>query len=200
VLEPHVLVEPVARLVALTIVAEAQKSLARLSIARAELIHPRIFRWRNPGEFDKAFTKLFFNLRHARLVIETWRREYNVERPKKGLGGLTPLSTCKTHDREIEYSNRRTLDESATQEGVTPIRARAVTLNLSVGTESLLAELWALEQLGAQSQTFVVLGENFRIETLEAEDRRRLETFPHQVHANAPELPTKLATFVEALA
>lgn len=32
----------------------------------------------------------FFNLRHARLIIERWRREYNEERPKKGLGGLTP--------------------------------------------------------------------------------------------------------------
>ncbi len=32
----------------------------------------------------------FFNLRHARLIIETWRREYNEERPKRGLGGLTP--------------------------------------------------------------------------------------------------------------
>lgn len=32
----------------------------------------------------------FFNLRHARLNIEAWRKEYNEERPKKGLGGLTP--------------------------------------------------------------------------------------------------------------
>jgi transposase InsO family protein len=27
---------------------------------------------------------------HAQTVIETWRREYNEERPKKSLGGLTP--------------------------------------------------------------------------------------------------------------
>lgn len=27
---------------------------------------------------------------NARVVIEAWRREYNEERPKKGLGGLTP--------------------------------------------------------------------------------------------------------------
>ena len=32
----------------------------------------------------------FLNLRHARSIIERWRREYNEERPKKGLGGLTP--------------------------------------------------------------------------------------------------------------
>jgi putative transposase len=32
----------------------------------------------------------FTNLAHARAVIEAWRREYNEERPKRALGGLTP--------------------------------------------------------------------------------------------------------------
>jgi putative transposase len=32
----------------------------------------------------------FFNLRHARHLIENWRHEYNEDRPKRGLGGLTP--------------------------------------------------------------------------------------------------------------
>lgn len=32
----------------------------------------------------------FTSLPHAKVVIESWRREYNEERPKKGLGGLTP--------------------------------------------------------------------------------------------------------------
>ncbi|MBS7459048.1 IS3 family transposase [Coralloluteibacterium stylophorae] len=32
----------------------------------------------------------FTHLLHARTVIERWRREYNDERPKKALGGLTP--------------------------------------------------------------------------------------------------------------
>ena len=32
----------------------------------------------------------FANLAHARALIEAWRREYNEERPKKSLGGLTP--------------------------------------------------------------------------------------------------------------
>lgn len=32
----------------------------------------------------------FFNLEHARQLIEAWRREYNTDRPKKILGGLTP--------------------------------------------------------------------------------------------------------------
>jgi transposase InsO family protein len=33
---------------------------------------------------------LFMNLDHARQIIEQWRREYNEERPKRSLGGLTP--------------------------------------------------------------------------------------------------------------
>ena len=32
----------------------------------------------------------FTSLGHARAVIEAWRREYNEERPKRVLGGLTP--------------------------------------------------------------------------------------------------------------
>ena len=37
----------------------------------------------------------FTSLAHARTVIETWRREYNEERPKKLLGGLTPAQYAK---------------------------------------------------------------------------------------------------------
>jgi putative transposase len=32
----------------------------------------------------------FTSLDHARRVIETWRREYKEERPKRSLGGLMP--------------------------------------------------------------------------------------------------------------
>jgi transposase InsO family protein len=32
----------------------------------------------------------FMSLAHARALIEAWRREYNEERPKRSLGGLTP--------------------------------------------------------------------------------------------------------------
>lgn len=38
---------------------------------------------------------LFVNLNHARTVIEAWRREYNEERPKKTLGGLTPAEYAR---------------------------------------------------------------------------------------------------------
>ena len=37
----------------------------------------------------------FTHLLHARTVIELWRREYNEERPKKALGGLTPAAYAK---------------------------------------------------------------------------------------------------------
>lgn len=37
----------------------------------------------------------FTSLAHAQVVIEAWRREYNEERPKKSLGGLTPTEYAK---------------------------------------------------------------------------------------------------------
>lgn len=37
----------------------------------------------------------FLNLEHARVIIEAWRKEYNDERPKKALGGLTPTAYAK---------------------------------------------------------------------------------------------------------
>ena len=37
----------------------------------------------------------FLNLDHARVIIEAWRREYNEERPKKALNGLTPAEYAR---------------------------------------------------------------------------------------------------------
>jgi transposase InsO family protein len=37
----------------------------------------------------------FTSLAHAKAVIEDWRRDYNEQRPKKSLGGLTPASYAK---------------------------------------------------------------------------------------------------------
>lgn len=37
----------------------------------------------------------FTSLNHARAVIRSWVREYNEERPKKGLGGLTPAAYAR---------------------------------------------------------------------------------------------------------
>ena len=46
----------------------------------------------------------FANLVHARAVIERWRREYNQERPKKSLGGLTPAAYAERLAR-MDYIN-----------------------------------------------------------------------------------------------
>jgi len=37
----------------------------------------------------------FVSLAHAKVVIEAWRCEYNDERPKKALGGLTPSTYAR---------------------------------------------------------------------------------------------------------
>lgn len=37
----------------------------------------------------------FTSLPHAKVVIEAWRQEYNEERPKKSLGGLTPSAYAR---------------------------------------------------------------------------------------------------------
>ena len=37
----------------------------------------------------------FMSVEHARALLETWRREYNEERPKRSLGGLTPTQYAK---------------------------------------------------------------------------------------------------------
>ena len=38
----------------------------------------------------------FTSLQHVRVVVEAWREEYNEERPKRSLGGLTPVAYAKT--------------------------------------------------------------------------------------------------------
>ena len=37
----------------------------------------------------------FVSLGHAKTIIEAWRQEYNNERPKKSLGGLTPAAYAR---------------------------------------------------------------------------------------------------------
>lgn len=45
---------------------------------------------------DECLNEYWFpSLLHARAEIERWRREYNEERPKKALGGLTPAAYAK---------------------------------------------------------------------------------------------------------
>jgi putative transposase len=37
----------------------------------------------------------FLNLEHAKVIIAAWQKEYNEERPKKALDGLTPAAYAK---------------------------------------------------------------------------------------------------------
>ncbi len=48
-------------------------------------------RFRDEGLNEHWFT----SLAHARVLIETWRREYNEERPKKSPGDLTPSAHAR---------------------------------------------------------------------------------------------------------
>ena len=51
----------------------------------------------------------FASLQHAKVVIESWRREYNEERPKKSLGGLPPAiyaATLKQKDVKLTSDSK----------------------------------------------------------------------------------------------
>ena len=55
----------------------------------AGLVNKRRFR-------DECLNEHWFtSLVHTQVLIEAWRREYNEERPKKGLGGLTSAQYAK---------------------------------------------------------------------------------------------------------
>lgn len=45
----------------------------------------------------------FTSLPHAKVVLESWRPEYNEERPKKGLSGLTPFAYARATGLESRY-------------------------------------------------------------------------------------------------
>lgn len=51
-------------------------------------------------------------------MIETWRREYNQERLKKALGGMTPEAYAK-HLADVRLQSPRTLNSPATESGGT---------------------------------------------------------------------------------
>jgi len=48
----------------------------------------------------------FTSLAHAPVLIETWRREYHEERPKKSLGGLTSIAYAQTLMASAVLSNQ----------------------------------------------------------------------------------------------
>lgn len=50
------------------------------------------------GRFrDKCLNEHWFtSLLYDRVIVEAWRCEYNEERPKRSLGGMTPAAYAKT--------------------------------------------------------------------------------------------------------
>ena len=59
----------------------------------------------------------FTSLAHAQAIIETWRHEYNEDRPKKGLGGLTPALYAKQLVAKRSTVTVGPLNRSATESG-----------------------------------------------------------------------------------
>lgn len=53
----------------------------------------------------------FFTLDHARVVIETWCREYNEQRPHSSLGYLTPRQFAKQADEKQIHQNHVSLTQ-----------------------------------------------------------------------------------------
>ena len=77
--------------------------------------------------------------------------------------------------------------------------ATAVILNLSAASESVLAELWALDHLGSQKRTFVVIGSGFEADWLNEEERETLDRFPQVAHEEAIDLEEQLNHFLSGL-
>ena len=78
------------------------------------------------------------------------------------------------------------------------VRANVVILNLSALSESVMAELWALNEIGVHEKTFVVMGENFPIHLIEREETELLKRFPHQAREDDFDLQDRLSRFVAA--
>lgn len=72
-----------------------------------------------------------------RTVIESWRREYNEERPKKALGCMTTLSLCQATCEELRYDQPWTLNRAATESGGMSLHSQSVQ-----GWSSPLTEQW----------------------------------------------------------
>jgi len=60
----------------------------------------------------------FTSMAHARVIVEAWRREYNEERPKKSLGGLTPAAYAQRLIQN-QLNSPPTPKPSATENGGT---------------------------------------------------------------------------------
>ena len=57
----------------------------------------------------------FTSLDHARGLIETWKKNYNDERPKENSRRINAIGICKTDRPEGRYTNRQSLDPTGTK-------------------------------------------------------------------------------------
>ncbi|MEM0969420.1 MAG: hypothetical protein AAGJ31_08735 [Verrucomicrobiota bacterium] len=80
--------------------------------------------------------------------------------------------------------------------GLLMIKSSAIILHLSALTESVMAELWALDRLDAQDRTFVILGSEFPYDQLTVEESARLEGFAHRENESAAGLSQSLTHFL----
>lgn len=66
----------------------------------------------------------FVSLKHARVIIRTWTREYNEEKPKRALGGLTPAQYAKQLAAKAVTFEPGLKSKPASQHGVTSVHAQ----------------------------------------------------------------------------
>ena len=66
--------------------------IARHTVKRISA-RPRV--GRQPVATFSIYLRESLALAHAQVVIEAWRREYNEDRPKQRLGGLTPAQYAR---------------------------------------------------------------------------------------------------------
>jgi len=88
---------------------------------------------------------LFRSLPHARAVLETWRRDYNQERPHSKLGWMTPRNYARTLSGESGWRAANP-DLSARRPLATPANQGQINLGLS---------LWLDEKRGSPQQSGV---------------------------------------------
>ena len=57
----------------------------------------------------------FLLLHEAREIIETWRGDYNGQRPHSSLGQLTPIEFASLNDKKIQERNPERLTQQPLQ-------------------------------------------------------------------------------------
>lgn len=83
--------------------------------------------------------------------------------------------------------------------GLFMMKASVVILNLSVLSESVMAELRALHEIEAMERTIVIIGEHFPLQSIENEEAEILKTFPYQTSESSSDLSNQLSHFLDKI-